>query len=428
VLSPHISVVPDTTGLRDGQRGIWAAVEISGRLAQVAANSLSTGTTLQIERSQGLFTNHNLGKDRSNTKKAIELTLPGIDRFFEYGCLYNLTVDVTPTARTTICKVLREQSFPTQVSPHLKSVGSVLTTSSTICAGSSILLLVHVRLAEDSDNSPSQGVHSRQNSDELIEELEMQLGDSWMEYMHITVSYSHSAFPEFSLPETETKDGLCNMQSRHNTHATASLKQYNTPSLWSPQPVPSSSSLHRLVERHWGITRANQAIQEMISQRSTPKKTVKACRMISFDRTIGLPRSTRVAASLVPLRQTSHQRERLRNDKQSDQSTLYTNQRTSSVSTAGSDCDSGGMKRYSSDVLDCGSFDSQISQMNVHKDSVAKRNIRRRASSSGEKSRSASAASSLDSQTGELSIARKSLTHRFRDKKESGLWNWGTWF
>lgn len=37
------------------------------------------------------------------------------DRFFEFGCLYDLTVDVLPVSGTTVVQVLPEQAFPTSV-------------------------------------------------------------------------------------------------------------------------------------------------------------------------------------------------------------------------------------------------------------------------------------------------------------------------
>lgn len=35
------------------------------------------------------------------------------DRFFEFGCLYDLGVEVLPTAESTIVQVVQEQAFPT---------------------------------------------------------------------------------------------------------------------------------------------------------------------------------------------------------------------------------------------------------------------------------------------------------------------------
>lgn len=36
-----------------------------------------------------------------------------IDRYFEFGCLYDLTVEILPMSGNTIVQVLGEQSFPT---------------------------------------------------------------------------------------------------------------------------------------------------------------------------------------------------------------------------------------------------------------------------------------------------------------------------
>jgi hypothetical protein len=246
-----------------------------------------------------------------------------------------------------------------------------------------------------------------------------------MEYMHITVSYSHSAFPEFSL--AKNRDGLCRMQSRHDTSATASLKLYNPLSLWSPRPVLSPSPLYQLVKRHWGVARAEQAVQEMVSQRSMPRKPARTGRMQSFGDAAGRPGSTRVVAPLVPLRKTSRQRQR-----QSDQSTVCSYRMTPSVSTTTLDCD-GGRKRYSAAELECSLFDSRgsVASPRAKRESLVDRNSNRRSSGDmlrGIKSRVASGTSSLDSRDSKSLVERKGLTQRILGKKESGIFNWGSWF
>ncbi|KAL2208842.1 hypothetical protein CC79DRAFT_1320404 [Sarocladium strictum] len=125
---------------------------------------------------------------------------------------------ILPTNGTTVVQVLKEQDFPT-----------------TICAGSGILLLAELRINRPlALNTRSEG-HVRQRSDELIEDLELQLGDLRTEYMRVRLCYAHSAFPQHE--DIEERNGISS-----------------------------------LIAQHWGSEKANEAMQKMLSQRSTPRK------------------------------------------------------------------------------------------------------------------------------------------------------------
>ncbi|PFH60948.1 hypothetical protein XA68_18523 [Ophiocordyceps unilateralis] len=175
VLCPCIAVTSEAAG--DGS--IWAAVEVSGRA----------------------------------------------DRFFEYGCLYDLSVAIEPTPGSTIVRVIQEQAFPT-----------------TIYAGSSVLLVVHVQTKA---RKAKRRNHVREKSDELMEDLELQLGSgSGSGFMNVRVSYSHSAFPEH---KANVAGGVLGLRSRMETTAGATLSRRQGGS--SPRVLP-------LVHRHWGADRA----------------------------------------------------------------------------------------------------------------------------------------------------------------------------
>ncbi|POR37641.1 Uncharacterized protein TPAR_02161 [Tolypocladium paradoxum] len=176
------------------------------------------------------------------------------DRFFEFGCLYDLTVDILPASGTTIVQVLQEQAFPT-----------------TIYAGSSVFLLAHIRIDPERARRRSGHGHVRQKSDELMEDLELQLGSSMVGYMHIRVSYSHSAFPEYSSAEAATA-GLAGLRSRLETTATATLKQHNALSLWSPRPETSQNQLLQLIERHWGADKAMSVKEQIMGRQQSPRR------------------------------------------------------------------------------------------------------------------------------------------------------------
>lgn len=110
VLCPHVSVTAECTALEAGQQRVWAAIEISGRLSQISERP----TGEQVGVVTGAFMDHELGEFLGASDQRRPLTMV-TDRFFEHGCLYDLTVEVLPMEGSTIINVLREQVFPTYV-------------------------------------------------------------------------------------------------------------------------------------------------------------------------------------------------------------------------------------------------------------------------------------------------------------------------
>ncbi|KAL6883930.1 hypothetical protein HDV57DRAFT_493214 [Trichoderma longibrachiatum] len=132
--------------------------------------------------------------------------------------------------------------------------------------GSSVLLLVHV-LCHSGIASPAtrQYKHQRQRSEELIEDLEMQLGSSFMSFVNIHVTYSHSAFPSH-LGSGGAE--LSSLYTKLRTSAEATVKLHNALSPWSPHPVMAKGRLLPLIRRHWGAQEASEVMQQMSEQRS----------------------------------------------------------------------------------------------------------------------------------------------------------------
>lgn len=93
------------------------------------------------------------------------------------------------------------------------------------------------------------GRHWRQSSDELMADLENQLGDSQMAYMKVRVTYSHSAFSDYFGHEILV--GVSQRCTRLETTVVAALKQHNCSSAWSPRPTYSTDSLKCLLTRYW---------------------------------------------------------------------------------------------------------------------------------------------------------------------------------
>ena len=92
--------------------------------------------------------------------------------------------------------------------------------------------------------------------------------------MQVRVSCTHSAFPSYAI--SDIRDGVSCLQSTMETVAMATLKQCNGLSLWSPRPAPSQNPLFQLIAHHWGTEKATEAMQQILTQRSTPRKPAKS--------------------------------------------------------------------------------------------------------------------------------------------------------
>ncbi|KAF4975813.1 hypothetical protein FZEAL_7432 [Fusarium zealandicum] len=218
VLVPHVVITPQVTALEGGQHDLWAAIEIIGRLWPVAKKRAEPGP--RLGRSD-------LFKDQAGLSEYDQRGGP-----FEFGRLDNLSVQVRPTANSSLIRVLQNQTFPMALPP-----------------GSSILLLAQVQINVKPATRKKKSGHCRQISDDLIEDLETELGGSQMGYMEVQLSYRHPAFPT-SRDVDITGDRISSIQSKIETAATASVKLHNSMSPWSPVPASTSNPLLPLIEKH----------------------------------------------------------------------------------------------------------------------------------------------------------------------------------
>lgn len=184
---------------------------------------------------------------------------------FQYGCLYDLKTTLLPTPHTSILKVLEDKS-----------------ASTTLYPTSSLLLLAHIQFNPNTNHPPS---HRRQNSDDLIQDLEFTLGSSTTPYLSARVTYRHSSFPDQSSPGCTLQQ-----QTRLETTCTASIKRRNTRSVWSPsrqrqqqqQPASRKRPLFEIVASHWGAEAAADVTGRILL---VPKK--KKLPAVSIARTTG---------------------------------------------------------------------------------------------------------------------------------------------
>lgn len=304
----------------------------------------------------------------------------------------------------------------------------MLRKSSTIYAGSSILLLAQIQLGLDDHPSPRRNTHVRQKSDELIEDLEIQLGSSRVTYMQIKVSYAHSAFPEYCRPDAVK--GVSGMSSRMETKAAASLKRHNTLSPWSPRPAPSPNPLFPLIERHWGADKARDAMQQILNQRFTPRKPAKAGADLSpnvnggrFDVAPPVPKH---APPPVPVRQTSLQKDVFpRKSLSRKGSTAELRQHVLSRGTYSFETDK---DHGSADSHSRGSPSSNIMRADTYSSASDSPKRRRSLSMSGLKGLMPNFSDfTLDTKPLREKPFRGSIAGSKR-KKDSGRWNWASWF
>lgn len=145
---------------------------------------------------------------------------------------------------------------------------------STFISGSKSLVLVNVEL-DLTDLSRLKG-HTRSQSDELLEDLENQLGSAECEYLNINLVYRHSVFSSATaLPGSVTSSsGIINPDTKICTAFTAIITRYNAASPWSPPPAPTPNRLVGIIAAHWGMDAADNLLHsKMTPQRMTPRKT-----------------------------------------------------------------------------------------------------------------------------------------------------------
>lgn len=139
------------------------------------------------------------------------------------GCLCDIKIDIEPTTNSAILEVIENFSAPTSLSP-----------------GSAILVLVNVEL--NLVNYSRIRGHIRSNSDDLIEDLEDQLGSAQCEYLTVSLVYQHSAFAPGI---RDASSGVTRAQTKIRTAYTAAVNRHNAASPWSPPPAPAPN--HRLL-------------------------------------------------------------------------------------------------------------------------------------------------------------------------------------
>jgi hypothetical protein len=127
-------------------------------------------------------------------------------------------------------------------------------------------MVVHIHLDTTKKKQPTEPREYRplshsSTSDQLLEDLELQLGSTSQEYMQIQLTYSHSGFPKRDVGrDPMDRDGGCvEVRTTIETTVTALVMQQNSSSMWSPSAAPPAGSpLVDIVAKHWGPAAAKE--------------------------------------------------------------------------------------------------------------------------------------------------------------------------
>ncbi|RYO81987.1 hypothetical protein DL766_007251 [Monosporascus sp. MC13-8B] len=229
LLVPNISITPETRTLNDMQSSMWVAIEISGQLSKPSAPD-------DVHGMQGL-----------NNFMPVHHGGGGLSR---YGYLYDIKIDVLPTAHSSVTDIIDDDTRP----------------------GSSLLILAYVEV--DASKPPLASGKRKNEPDDLIADLEFQLGSVKTEYIQVCLRYCHSGFP--MLEDVSTTSGISSRQSRLETAAVGVVKRHSTTSIWSPRPTPPSNALFPIIASHWSPGRAHDVMNKIMPRRSGPQMIPKS--------------------------------------------------------------------------------------------------------------------------------------------------------
>lgn len=143
-----------------------------------------------------------------------------------------------------------------------------LNEAKVLRAGETHLFLAKVHF---SATSPLRHVREA-SSDDLMTELQHDLGETLVKYITVRISYRHSGFTFHKKSDLET-EGTTSHTTRLFTEATAVVRRHNAQSAWSPRTsltiheAFSQNPLIPLIERILPIEEARDAIKKLSVER-----------------------------------------------------------------------------------------------------------------------------------------------------------------
>ncbi|KAJ4389975.1 hypothetical protein N0V93_007448 [Gnomoniopsis smithogilvyi] len=213
ILVPIVCVTPDARVIDTGYHNFWVAVEVTADLHRPGEESRDRLETI---------TPRSHDSTRSEEHGA---TVPGF--------LYDLHIEVESTHNSRVLEVVEHDASP-----------NIFT------AGSKALVLVNVEL--DLTNFSRLRGHIRSRSDELMEDLENQLGSLQYEYLKVNLVYRHSIFSSAAVfpGNASSIGGITKSDTKIRTDFTAAINRYDAASPWSPPPAPAPNRLVGVIAAH----------------------------------------------------------------------------------------------------------------------------------------------------------------------------------
>jgi len=155
-----------------------------------------------------------------------------------------------------------------------------------IRASETQLVLAKIRVPRVTSSAQA----SESISDDLMAELENDLGRTLTLYLTVRLTYKHSAFPNHREPAGS--DGMVSHLTRLNTEAAAVIKRHNPQSAWSPRTSQTMDGpldvnpLLSLIETHLSSDQKNEALRKLANERPP----------ITFAKRLGNPASSEETA------------------------------------------------------------------------------------------------------------------------------------
>lgn len=248
VLSPQIKITPEASSVDNGSCDLWVAIEVTGSLHRADGRE-------NIESSPFLPS-----RGSSGTYLLPRGSLRFSCHFIEakhYGRLHSIEIELYPGRGCELSGIIGNLHQIQTI-----SFSETHLILAKVCLGK-VIPLRHVKEA---------------SSDDLIAELETDLGDTITSYLTVRVTYKHSGFPTHKNPAINTQ-GLSSHTTRLQTEATAVIRRHNSQSAWSPRTSQTmmnplaSYSLVELIETHFTTDKAREAIKRLSDDRRSIQVT-----------------------------------------------------------------------------------------------------------------------------------------------------------
>lgn len=170
--------------------------------------------------------------------------------FPSYGRLHNMRIELMPGPG---CRVL-------------DLVGD-LHSATAMQAGETRLITAKLGFDKSEPSPPMRTT----TSDNLMAELENDLGHTLTTYLYARLTYRHSGFPPLN---NKLSEGLNSHVTNLTTQATAAIKRHNPQSAWSPRSSqtmeisPVTNPIIDLIETHLPADQARMALRRLANERA----------------------------------------------------------------------------------------------------------------------------------------------------------------